>query len=215
MLRTQKSLVSDVAAAKILVTEMFKKSNFFKLLAAELPAARTSKKLSFFRLTPGAGGLKNASDFYVFYDLMYTLAAQIELVSNLAEGVSSRAHLQNLCVSRRIRRRTRLEWSPLPTRNSLDCRGAFFRKLVFSTTLPHVSDPSAKSYFFSINSFNMNCWNITMPFAHRKLLQGSDVYIEACSVVHIHNSIRGPLSYVDGSETVLHPLEILGIKEIL
>ena len=214
MLCSQKSLVFDVAAAQILVTEIFKKSNFSKLLAAELTATKTSKKLSFFRLTPGAGG-KHASDFYVFYDLMYSLAAQVKLVSNLAERISRRAHLQNLGISRRIRRRTRLQWSPLPARNSLDCRRAFVRKLVFSAALPHVSDPSSQSNVGSVNIFYMNRWNIAMSFTCRKLLQGFDVCIEACSVVHIHNSIRGPLPHVDEPETVLHPLGILRIKEIL
>lgn len=214
MLCSQKSLVFDVAAAQLPELELFKKLNFYRgLTLTGLP--RLFKKLSFFRLTPGSGGEKNASDFYVFYDLMYSLAAQVKLVSNLAERISRRAHLQNLGISRRIRRRTRLQWSPLPARNSLDCRRAFVRKLVFSAALPHVSDPSSQSNVGSVNIFYMNRWNIAMSFTCRKLLQGFDVCIEACSVVHIHNSIRGPLPHVDEPETVLHPLGILRIKEIL
>jgi hypothetical protein len=232
MLCSQKSLVFDVAAAQLPELELFKKLNFYRgLNLTGLPRLfkklnlfrltqnagekKLFKKLNFFRLTPGAGGGKNASDFYVFYDLMHSLAAQVKLVSNLAERISRRAHLQNLGISRRIRCRPWLQRSPLPTRNSLDCCRAFVRKLIFSATLPHVSDPSSQSDVGSVNIFYMNRWNIAMSFTCRKLLQGFDVCIEACSVVHIHNSIRGPLPHVDEPETVLHPLRILRIKEIL
>ena len=183
------------------------KSSFFKLLAEELPAAETSRKLIFWRLTPG-GRRQNASDFDVFYDLMYTLAAQIELVGDLAERTSGRTHLKNFGISRRIRRRPWLQRSPLPTRNCLDCRCAFVRKLAFSTTLTYVTDPSAKSYFFSVNSFDVNCWNITMSLSRGELLQGFNVCVETCSVVHGHQIIPTPHMYVDGLKTVLHPQTI-------
>ena len=101
MLRTQKSLVSDVAAAKILVAEIFKKSNFFKLLAAELPAARTSKKLSFFRLTPGAGGLKKRVRFLRFLRFDVHVGGSNRTCQQSGGGsFQPRAFAESLCFSK-------------------------------------------------------------------------------------------------------------------
>jgi hypothetical protein len=43
----------------------------------------------------------------------------------------------------------------------------------------------------------VNCWDVTMSFARSKLLQGFDVCIETCSVVHGQQIIRGPHVHVD------------------
>lgn len=180
MLRAQKSLVFDVAALSSGATRCLKKVGFFRTLGHE----------------------ETALFLNIFDNLMNPLAAQVKLVSNLAEGVSSRAHLQNFGISRRIRRGPWLQWSPLPTRNCLDCCRTVIRKLIFSATLPHVADPSPKGYFFSIYNFYVNCWNVAVSFAGRKLLQSFDVCVEACNVVHGLNIKRGDSMHVNDPHDV-------------
>jgi hypothetical protein len=145
------------------------------------------------------------SKLYVFYNLMDSLAAEVKLVSNLAERRTRSAHLQNFGISGGICGRTRLQRSPLPTRNCLDGRSSIVRKLIFSTTLPHVPDPCSKSDVVSINSFYMNSRNIAMSLSSRKLLQGFDVCIEACSVIHRQDIIRGPMGHVDDALFFIFP----------
>lgn len=147
----------------------------------------------------------NKSKLYVFYNLMDSLAAQIKLVSNLAERRTRSAHLQNFGISGGICGRTRLQRSPLPTRNCLDGRSSVVRKLIFSTTLTHVANPCPQSNVVSINSFYMNSRNIAMSFTSRKLLQSFDVCVEACSVIHRQDIIRGPMGHVDDALFFIFP----------
>jgi len=187
-----------------------KNKSTFSTKSKTLRGTRFVQKVNLFDVS--AAG-RHLSKLYVFYDLMHSLAAQIKLVSNLAERRTRRAHLQNFRISRRICSRTRLQWSPLPTRNRLDGCRAFVRKLVFSAALPHVSDPSSQSNVGSVNIFYMNRWNIAMSFTCRKLLQGFDVCIEACNVVHRQNTIRDPMGHVDDALFFINPQHLTEVTE--
>lgn len=170
-----------------------KKSTFFAKSGTQL-RVNFLQKVSFFDVS--AAG-RHLSKLHVFYNLMHSLAAEVKLVSDLAERRTRRAHLQNFRISRRICGRTRLQWSPLPTRNCLDGCRAVIRKLIFSTTLPHVPDPCSQSDVFPINIFYMNSRNIAVSLSGRKLLQGFDVRIETCSVIHRQNISDGATLHVN------------------
>ena len=186
-----------------------KKSTFFTKSGTQL-RINFLQKVSFFDVS--AAG-RHLSKLYVFYDLMDSLAAQIKLVSNLAERRTRSAHLQNFRISRRICSRTRLQRSPLPTRNRLDGCRAVVRKLIFSTTLTHVANPRPKRDVVPINIFHMNGRNIAMSLSSRKLLQGFDVCIEACNVVHRQNTIRDPMGHVDDALFFINPQHLTEVTE--
>jgi hypothetical protein len=188
------------------------KPNFFAVFLSTPRDAAAKKKSTFLTKSPSkfsctflqkvhlfdvkAAGCQ-VSKLHVFYNLMDSLAAEVKLICNLAERRTRSAHLQNFGISGGICGRTRLQRSPLPTRNSLDGRSSVIRKLVFSTTLTHIANPCSQSDVVSINSFYMNSRNIAMSFTSRKLLQGFDVCIEACSVIHRQDIIREPMGHVD------------------
>ena len=139
------------------------------------------KKSFFLNYFPRPG-----SELYrnIFNNLMNPLTAQIKFICNLAERRTRGAHLQNLRISALICRRTRLQWTPLPAGNSLDSRCALFRKLIFSASLAHVSNPSSQCDIRIINNFGMNCRHITIPLALCKLRKSFNIGIESCRVVH-------------------------------
>ena len=120
----------------------------------------------------------------IFNNLMDALPAQIKLICNLAERRTRRAHLQNFRISVRICSRTRLQWTPLPARNRLDSSRALFRKLIFSASLANISNPSSQCDIRIINNFCMNCRNITMSLALRKLRKSFNIGIESRRIVH-------------------------------
>lgn len=120
----------------------------------------------------------------IFNYLMNALPAQIKLICNLAERRTRCAHLQNFRISFSICSRTRLQWTPLPTRNSLDGRCALFRKLIFSASLANIANPSSQCDIIISNNFSMDGWNIAMSFARGELRKGFNVGIESCRVIH-------------------------------
>lgn len=120
----------------------------------------------------------------IFNNLMNALPTQIELICDLSEGRTCRTHLQNFSISVSIRRRTRLQWTPLPTRNRLDSCCTVFRKLIFSASLAHVTNPSTQCDIGIINNFGVDGWNITMSLTQCKLRKGFNVGIESGGVVH-------------------------------
>ena len=120
----------------------------------------------------------------IFDNLMDALPTQIKLICNLAERRTGCAHLQNFRISICICSRTRLQWTPLPTRNRLDSRCALFRKLIFSASLANIPNPSTQCDIRIINNFCMNCRNIAMSFALRELRKSFNIGIESCRVVH-------------------------------
>ena len=123
-------------------------------------------------------------DLNIFDNLMDALPTQIKLICNLAERRTGCAHLQNFRISISICSRTRLQWTPLPTRNRLDSRCALFRKLIFSASLANIANPSSQSDIIIFNNFSMDGWNIAMSFARGELRKGFNVGIESCRVIH-------------------------------
>jgi hypothetical protein len=145
---------------------------------------------------PAADGEKNcffysfsvdpapALSLNIFNNLMNALPTQIKLICNLTERRTGCAHLQNFRISICICSRTRLQWTPLPTRNRLDSRCALFRKLIFSASLAHVANPSSQCDIIIFNNFSMDGWNIAMSFARGELRKGLNIGIESCRVIH-------------------------------
>jgi len=157
------------------------KDKFLTFLSSRAgPRVRAKKSffLNYFS-RPGAELSRN-----IFNNLMNPLPAQIKLICNLAERRTRSAHFQNFRISILICSRTRLQWTPLPAGNSLDSRCALFRKLIFSASLANVSNPSSQSDIRIIDNFSMNCRNITMSLALRKLRKSFNIGIESRRVVH-------------------------------
>ena len=168
-------------------------STFFEQFGRSFDA---QKSKFFLKTGPAADGEKNRF-FYnfsidpvsglnlnIFNNLMNALPAQIKLICNLAERRTGCAHLQNFRISICICSRTRLQWTPLPTRNRLDSRCALFRKLIFSASLANITNPSSQSDIIIFNNFSMDGWNIAMSFARGELRKGFNVGIESCRVIH-------------------------------
>lgn len=158
-----------------------KKYNFLKLFSSRAGPRSQDKKSFFLNYFPRPGAELNRN---IFNDLMNSLPAQIKLICNLAERRTRGAHLQNFRISVLICGRPRLQWTPLPTGNSLDGSCALFRKLIFSASLANVSNPSSQCDIRIINNFGMNCWHITMSLALCKLRKSFNIGIESRRVVH-------------------------------
>ena len=168
-------------------------STFFEQFGRSFDA---QKSKFFLKTGPAADGEKNRF-FYnfsidpvsglnlnIFNNLMNALPAQIKLICNLAERRTGCAHLQNFRISICICSRTRLQWTPLPTRNRLDSRCALFRKLIFSASLANIANPSSQCDIIIFNNFSMDGWDIAMSFARGELRKGFNVGIESCRVIH-------------------------------
>lgn len=155
-----------------------KKSKFFQKDWA--PASHQKNRFFYgFSVHPVSG-----LDLNIFNNLMNALPTQIKLICNLAERRTGCAHLQNFRISICICSRTRLQWTPLPTRNRLDSRCALFRKLIFSASLANIANPSSQSDIIIFNNFSMDGWNIAMSFARGELRKGFNVGIESGRVIH-------------------------------
>ena len=158
------------------------KDNFLKIFSSRAAGRVRTKKSFFLNYFPRPGSELNRN---IFNNLMNALPAQIKLICNLAERRTRGAHLQNFGISVLICGRPRLQWTPLPTGNSLDGRCALFRKLIFSASLANIPNPSSQCDIRIINNFGMNCRNITMSLALRKLRKSFNIGIESCRVVHV------------------------------
>ena len=158
------------------------KDEFLKLFSSRAGPRVRTKKSFFFNYFPRPGSELNRN---IFNNLMNPLPAQIKLICNLAERRTRSTHLQNFRISVLICGRPRLQWTPLPSGNSLDGRCALFRKLIFSASLANIPNPSSQCDIRIINNFCMNCRNITMSLALRKLRKSFNIGIESCRVVHV------------------------------
>ena len=117
-------------------------------------------------------------------NLMNTLTAQIKLVCNLAERFPRCAHFKNLIISIYVSGRSRAKRSPHPARDARELPRSFFRKLIFSITLPGVTNPGPQinSVFFKF--FDVSCRYVGVSLTSSKLSEGSDVGFETSGVVH-------------------------------
>ena len=158
-----------------------KKNNFFNSFSVDRQSQSQNKKTIFLKKSSRPGAELNRN---IFNYLMNALPAQIKLICNLAERRTRGAHLQNFGISVLICGRPRLQWTPLPTGNSLDGRCALVRKLIFSASLANISNPSSQCDIRIINNFGMNCRHITMSLALRKLRKSFNIGIESRRVVH-------------------------------
>ena len=153
----------------------------FKSLVFPRSSQKSQKKSFFLNYfsRPGSELCRN-----IFNNLMDALPTQIEFICNLPERRPGRTHLQNFGISIRISRWTRLQRAPLPAVNSLDGRCALFRKLIFSASLAHVSNPSSQCDIRIINNFDMHGGYIAIAFPCGELRKGFDIGIESSNIVH-------------------------------
>ena len=168
-------------------------STFFEHFRCSFDA---QKSKFFLKTGPAADGEKNrffysfsvdpvsGLDLNIFNNLVNALPTQIKLICDLSEGRTGCAHLQNFVISVCICSRTRLQWTPLPTGNSLDGRCALFRKLIFSASLANIANPSSQCDIIIFNNFSMDGWNIAMLLARGELRKGFNIGIESCRVIH-------------------------------
>lgn len=119
-----------------------------------------------------------------FHYLVDSLSREVELVCYLTETSAGGPQFVNSYISWNIRRRPRAQRPPLPAGNFLELDDSFFRKLIFSFSLPHVSDPGTQSNFISFDNFNVYGRNATVPITGRKLPKGQDVILKSCFIVH-------------------------------
>ena len=142
------------------------------------------------------GGGRKSSDLLsrsslridISHNLMYTLTTQIKLIRNLAERTSGRTHLENSIISINVSRRPWTKWTPNPAIDGRELSRSFFGKLIFTKTLPGVTNPSSQINFGIFKFFNMCGRHVSVPLSRGKLLQGSDISIETCGVVHSRDS---------------------------
>ena len=146
------------------------------------------------------GGGRKSSDLLnrsslridVSHNLMNTLTAQIKFVSNLAEGFTGRAHLKNSFIPINVSGRPWTKRSPHPSRDTRELSRSFFRKLIFTETLPGVTNPCPQINSGIFEFFNMSCRHVGVSFTNSKLPKGSDICFETGSVVHSRDSNTQP-----------------------
>ena len=130
----------------------------------------------------GAG--QSWSGIRFLHNLVNALPRQVVRIRNLAESHSLAAHAKNFRISVVIRRRTRLQWAPLPAIQIFKNLNLVWREKVLLPTLPDVADPRADVYFCPINNFNVNSRDPRVAGAVGELLQCSDIKLESGFVVH-------------------------------
>lgn len=157
------------------------KNNFFNSFSIDPRSLESSQKSDFFNKFRRKNSELNLN---IFNNLVDALPTQIKLICDLAERRTGCAHLQNFRISVLIRRRTRLQWTPLPAGNSLDGSRALFRKLIFSASLTNIPNPSSQCDIRIIDNFSMNCRNITVSLALRELRKSCNIGIESRRIVH-------------------------------
>ena len=148
------------------------------------------------------GGGRNNSDLLnrsslridISHNLMNTLTAQVKLVRNLAEGFAGRTHLKNLLISNNVSGRPWTKRSPHPSRDTRELSRSFFRKLIFTKTLPGISNPGPQINSGIFEFFDMSCRHVGVSFTNSKLPKGSDVCFETGGVVHSRDSNTHPES---------------------
>ena len=119
------------------------------------------------------------------HNLVHTLAAQVKKVSNLTKRLALLPHLHNLGVSRLVRRRARLQWAPLPSRNLLKSSNSVSRQHALFVTLTHIAHPSPDKDFMTINNLSMDSGASGVTLPRSELFDCFDVHIEASVVIHI------------------------------
>lgn len=133
---------------------------------------------------------------FPFHYLVDSLSGEVEFIRYLAETSAGGPQFVNSHISWNIRRRPRTKRSPLPAWNSLELDDSFWRKLIFSFSLPHVSNPSTQSNFVSFDNFDMHGRNSTMAVACRELPEGQNVILKSCFIVHSRDNNSKPVFLV-------------------
>lgn len=129
---------------------------------------------------PGAGhGLD-----ILTHNLMHALPTQFKLIRDLAQRLSAASKIKYQRVALNVRRWTRLERAPLPSRDSFKLFDPGLRKESLLPPLPHVPNPCAKIDLSSFDDFGMRSRNIAMSFARSELNECCFISVESGVVVH-------------------------------
>ena len=148
--------------------------------AVPVPASKSSSR----SISMSGGGQLVVGLRILAHNLVHALPAQLKLISNLTKRLAARSKVQYQRVALNVRRWSWLEWSPLPTRNSLELRNSGLRKKSLLAALSHVADPGSKGYLSSINNFNMSSRHIAMQLPRRELNKCFFIKFESGVVVH-------------------------------
>lgn len=117
-------------------------------------------------------------------DLVHALTAKLKLIGDLAQRLPARTKIQYQRIALNVGRWSWLEWSPLPTRNSLELRNSGLRKKSLLAALSHVADPGSKGYLSSIDDFNVSSRHIAMQLSRIELNKCFFIKFESGVVVH-------------------------------
>ena len=131
-----------------------------------------------------SGGPPKLLRIRALYNLVNALATQVKKVCNLTQRLTLLSHLNNLRVSRLVRRRSWLERAPRPSWNLLQPGDSLLFQHALLISLADVAHPGADKYLIAIDNFDMNRGASGVAFALRELLQRPDVQIESRVVVH-------------------------------
>ena len=147
--------------------------------AVPLPASKSSS-----RSISWSGGGQLVGLRILANDLVNALTAQLKLISNLTKRLSARTKIQYQRVALNVGRWTRLQWTPLPTRDSFELRNSGLRKQSLLAALTHVADPSSKGDLTSIDHLDMSSRHIAMQLPRRELNKCFFIKFEPGVVVH-------------------------------
>jgi hypothetical protein len=148
------------------------------------------------------------------HDLVDTLSAQPEAVSNLGQGLPPKTSLPNLRISRFLATRSRSQWTPLPPGEHLQGTDTIQGKLSLSVTLPGVVDPVAEPKRPFADGLDMGCRDSAVALPDSELIQCTNMQEELFGVVHaVYNSdaacqtqprARGSSENAKKCTTILH-----------
>lgn len=117
-------------------------------------------------------------------NLVHALPAKFKLIRNLTQRLSAASKIKYQRVALNVRRWTRLERAPLPSRDSFKLFDPGLRKESLLPALPHVPNPCAKIDLASFDDFGMRSRNIAMSFARSELNECCFISVESGVVVH-------------------------------
>jgi len=148
--------------------------------AVPLPASKSSSR----SISWSGGGQLLIGLRILANDLVNALTAKLKLISDLTKRLSARTKIKYQRVALNVCRWARLEWSPLPTRNSFELRNSGLRKQSLLAALTHVADPSSKGDLTSIDYLDMSSRHIAMQLSRRELNKCFFIKFEPGVVVH-------------------------------
>ena len=169
-----------VTNASAVYKQLLKAHDIKPVRAVPVPASKSSS-----RSISMSGGPQLVVGLRILANnLVNALPAQLKLIGDLTKRLTARTKIHYQRVALNIRRWTRLQWTPLPTRDSFELRNSGLRKQSLLAALTHVANPSSKGDLASIDCFDMSSRHITMQLPRRELNKCFFIKFEPGVVVH-------------------------------